>query len=315
MKLGVYTKYDKANIFGFDKIPNVWNITRIKDISSIISKSGAFANIHDYLITSNNLIENILEIYPNTKNLQIEENLSKVTLIKNITKIYDSSKELRKSYPSIMGGCQIKSGKGKPGTLGAIVKDKKSDDYYILSAMHVLYGDKCFDLNCKSRSIYMKLNNKQESIAENFLDKNQLKKLKPLDIALSKIKTNFLNHIKPGVKLFGTVKDKVNKVKECDKVKKYGARTDDEHGHVMSGKCLFSYTHEIFNQPVIIKDALLMNDISQDGDSGAVLLTEDNNEVLGVIVGGKFGSHSAAVRIEQIKTALLQIGIEIDFNF
>ncbi|WP_299114960.1 hypothetical protein [uncultured Winogradskyella sp.] len=279
-------------------------------ITSIIKESNAVDEMLNYLTSSHN----ISKVYSEKEASKIYNRLSKDALAEIIVKLQNNSKDIDK----IIGGCEIKNqhDDAGPGTLGIVVKDRKDKIYYILSALHVLYGNRCYKTDCEESSIQMYLNGEIHNIAENFLSEAQIKQIKHLDVALSRINEEYIDLVEPGVLKIGLVNNDLSVAKTCDKLIKYGASTRDTNGHIRSTTCDYKYQENgLPDYELKLENSILMSNRSKGGDSGSLVLEKNTKKVVGVLVAGDEFTHSVAVDINSVIKAFKNINIEFDFNF
>ena len=121
----------------------------------------------------------------------------------------------------VSGGLVIKNEHGEDGSLGIIGKDSKSNDFFILSAMHVLYGDGEFNNNRKT--ILLKLGPKKYvPIGKNFLFRDELNALSGIDTALAKVNDETVEYLRPGVLNYQNLKVGPKQLKLCRSVIRAG---------------------------------------------------------------------------------------------
>jgi hypothetical protein len=191
----------------------------------------------------------------------------------------------------ITGGASIsyKDSTNTRGTAGAFFRMQNDDNLYLLSNHHVL-----FDKDESSKYIVhpSRLDCKSPiEIGELYWEcLNQ-----HLDAAIAKI--TYPVAIGKFVKSEDLIFDGLGKAKIGQKVSKHGLKSKTTQGEIRSINCTILNTDS--NYPKYYRNQILTSCMSQDGDSGSVLVNS-NNQVVGLIFGGDDETSTYANDINRI---------------
>ena len=181
----------------------------------------------------------------------------------------------------ITGGCSVfyKNSDNKTGTAGAFFKLKNSEDVYMLSNRHVIVDPDCeMDTQVVHPSRMDSSNEFPDQVIGSIYWRSD-KDDEFLDAAISKIDYP----VEIGrYSLCRNLKFKsLGKAKLHQNVSKTGRSSGITFGEIRSINCTVNVTEKI-EAPRFFKHQILSNNIAIDGDSGSVLVNEDE-EVVGLI--------------------------------
>ncbi len=218
----------------------------------------------------------------------------------DLTSIYKTS---LKRHPKLTGGISVfdqGSGSGS-GTAGAFFKITSDNDVYLLSNYHVLLyqNGKIGDIivhPSKSDSVQV-ANSESKEIGNIFWKKDiQNNSFNLIDAAVAKIKKDDDVIIDTGrytrclhIEMLGLAEPKIGM-----NVKKCGKTTGLTYGEIRSTNCTVNISND--NKLEIYKNQILTTNMSSPGDSGSVLVNQDNM-VVGLLFGGDNFSLSVANNI------------------
>ncbi len=175
------------------------------------------------------------------------------------------------------------------GTLGGFFKDTTTGEHYILSCFHVLNSDSNWTALPSTREIVLGSNGTQ-TIAEMIMGF----RTDQIDAAIALIKkdTSISNDTIKNPKAIRKIetKDAINETP----VRILGAKTGSEQKGIIYND---SWDTELIysdNNPWLLKDLLVLTNkangslisMTQQGDSGALVIDNSTNKVVGMVVGG-----------------------------
>ncbi|KJD35728.1 hypothetical protein PW52_08275 [Tamlana sedimentorum] len=260
---------------------------------------------NDIPIICKDLKCNSMQLYSKTKlnytELNYKTKLPKYSKFKFVPELVLQSHK-KKERP-LKHGINIGNKYLAPGTLGAIVQAKIYNEIkkYIISNHHVLSGHN-FILD---RKIYQP----HQNYAENGIcEKDQIALVKfghfddDLDVCFAELTTD--DHISTtyidneGVPIDIETHEMI---KEGEKVYIVGATSGKKTGILRSLNAYFqSRISDTSNEVKVLKNQLLLENISAPGDSGSLVVKCSNRKAIGLLMGGAVGYYSIANQMKFI---------------
>nr|WP_321237076.1 trypsin-like serine protease [uncultured Psychroserpens sp.] len=303
---------EEANIKLLLKESEYFNLTATKnknrtEYAAVVKLSNDFTIKNDYIIEVG-LSDFTYQYDPVSIPIKTDFNklISKQTindfLDKNIVPVESESFALQTK--KISGGSSVsyEGSLNKGGTLGALFKLKSGNKIYLLSNRHVIF-DSDYNEN-KNKVVSPARIHVSKSLNEiNTIGKiiwSSQKHDDILDAAIAEVNDKTKSCIDIGkycvnneLSFNGIAKAKIG-----DSIKKFGKTTGLTYGEIKSINCTVNVSKNI-KTPKIFRRQILTSNISDYGDSGSVVINQDN-DVVGLLTGGNKTTASFCNNIKYI---------------